>query len=353
MVHIASLAVAATLALGANAQMGPGRGEWVVSSPESHGLSSAALQNAANEHLNSMSNRKCYIAIKNGEIVHEEYRNGGSISSTSAGWSTTKSSCAALYGIAIQQGWADVEDFVKDRNSGTRRCNNDAQFKHVLTMTGRSSNLDNPTFSYDTLGTQCLDNIADFITENNPDGLSAVDWKNKYWQEALGMEHMSWGSASSGLGCGFGQDISCRDLARSGQLFLNNGMWEGEQLMAEQFAKDSREKTIGTHDYGYTVWLEPNDPVDPKVSSHNGMLGQCVYISKEHEAMVVTMGNDGGCGNVWSASRGALVSNDYPMYEEMLASGALNITSVDYETEANMAEFHAMEREFQEVFRNA
>jgi CubicO group peptidase (beta-lactamase class C family) len=267
-----------------------------------------------------MNNRYCYLVVKNGNIVHEEYRNGRTESSIQAGFSTTKSSCAALFGIAVQQGWADVGDRVLDRISSNRNCVSGATFEDVLSMTGRH---DDNFFSYDTFGTACLDTLTDFIGNANPDGLSANAWKNRYWQEALGMEHMRWNVGSGSLispACGYGQDISCRDLARSGQLFLNDGVWDGQQLANAEYMRNSREDIPRNEDYGYTLWLEPRDPVDNKVSSHQGASGQCVYISKEHEALIVSMGNDGSCGNAWSAGRSAIVSNDHPRYAEIQAS---------------------------------
>ena len=74
-----------------------------------------------------------------------------------------------MYGMAIEQGWAAASDLVRERNSaGTRQCNADADFRHVLTMTGQSDNLDDPEFQYDSSGTACLDTVADFFAENNP-----------------------------------------------------------------------------------------------------------------------------------------------------------------------------------------
>lgn len=304
---------------------GPGAGAWSVSTPESQGLSSAALQSAATTHLNSMRNRYCYLVVKNGVIVHEEYANGRTQSSTQAGFSTTKSSCAALFGIAVEQGWANVGDRVLDRISNNRQCVSSATFEDVLSMTGRAS--DN-TFSYDTFGTACLDTLTDFIGDNNPDGLSADAWKNRYWMQTLGMEHMNWNIGRGNLispACGYGQDISCRDLARSGQLFLNDGQWDGKQLANAEYMRNSRVNIPRNEEYGYTLWLDGRDPVDPAVSSHQGASGQCVYISKEHEALIVSMGNDSNCGNAWSAGRGAIVSNDHPRYMELQAMGALDV----------------------------
>lgn len=64
-----------------------------------------AAEMATNEDI---QRRRCFLVVKNGRIVYEKYRDGHGVTSTLQGYSTTKSSCAALFGIAVQQGWADV-----------------------------------------------------------------------------------------------------------------------------------------------------------------------------------------------------------------------------------------------------
>jgi hypothetical protein len=91
--------------------------------------------------------------------------------------------CASLYGVAVEQGWARSSDRIANKNANTRQCNVASDFVNVLTMTGESRDVSNPTYSYDTLGTSCLDTIQDFISSNNPDGLTTRQWKDKYWQE--------------------------------------------------------------------------------------------------------------------------------------------------------------------------
>lgn len=223
------LLVAAPLFLAdaASAHLGPGAGPWETATPESQGLSTQLLDQVEQRVEEAMTDRLCYLVVKNGYIVHETYRRGHTESSLHAGWSTTKSLCASLYGVAVQQGWANVDDLVRERNSGTRECNADASFSHVLAMTGQSANIDNPVFNYDASGLACLDTLADFIEENNPEGLTGREWKDKYYQEALGFEHSVWedGPGVPGPGhfpCGWGIQASCRDLARAGQVRIPN-----------------------------------------------------------------------------------------------------------------------------------
>lgn len=87
------LLASACLATSAPKNFGPGTGPWVVASPEEHGLSSAELQAAADRTKENYSGRKCYLVVKNGEIVFEKYWEGWSESTTTEGYSSTKSSC--------------------------------------------------------------------------------------------------------------------------------------------------------------------------------------------------------------------------------------------------------------------
>eukprot|EP00756_Hemistasia_phaeocysticola_P011458 Hpha_TRINITY_DN15122_c1_g16::TRINITY_DN15122_c1_g16_i1::g.129603::m.129603 len=293
---------------------GPGQGPWETASPESQGLSGEELKAAEEAVNNNVGGRVCYLVVKNGKIVHETYRGGWSESSTREGYSTTKTQCSSLFGIARQQGWADPNELISSRNSGTRNCNKQATFKNALTMTGTSPDINNPRFSYDTLGTSCLDSLSDFLQENNPAKTSADDWKDRNWQTPLGLEHTKW--SGNNLMCGTSSVISCRDLARTAQLWTNEGEWPGAgQLLSKAHVQEGRKvfpQSTST-EYGYTVWLEPNDPVDPERAEFNGMFSQCAHASAKHNTVVVSMGMDlfgDGCSGVWARSRNAIVSKN-------------------------------------------
>ena len=57
-----------------------------------------------------------------------------------------------------------------------------------------------------------------------------------------------------------------------------------------------------------TLWLNTRDPVDPDVSSFEGMLGQSAYISPKHNAIVVTMGTSAEGQAAWDETREHIVS---------------------------------------------
>jgi hypothetical protein len=107
-------------------------------------------------------------------------------------------------------------------------------------------------------------------------------------------------------------DASCRDLARAGLLWVNDGMWAGEgQLMDERFSREARSWVYPTAQppYGYLAYLREADPVDPGVAEFLGGGCQSVFASHKHQAVVVSMGDFGFlCEPIWASTRDAIVS---------------------------------------------
>jgi CubicO group peptidase (beta-lactamase class C family) len=124
------------------------------------------LEAAAASVRDSINGRRCFLAIKNGQIVHEEYYANWDEASTFYGMSTTKTHCGTLFDIAVQQGWASVDEKVSERMSDTLFCNPNATWKHVLTMTGENPDamLDTPEWTYDFYGERCLELIPLFVS---------------------------------------------------------------------------------------------------------------------------------------------------------------------------------------------
>ncbi|MFA5601099.1 MAG: hypothetical protein WDA06_10945, partial [Phenylobacterium sp.] len=59
-------------AAGAGREPGPGRGPWVHGRPEDHGLSTPALEKAA-EAIGSTGERQGLVIVRDGVIVFERY----------------------------------------------------------------------------------------------------------------------------------------------------------------------------------------------------------------------------------------------------------------------------------------
>jgi len=52
-----------------------------------------------------------------------------------------------------------VNDLVRSRNEGTRQCSADAEFRHVLTMTGTSPDMSSPRYSCKCSHSLCVNSV--------------------------------------------------------------------------------------------------------------------------------------------------------------------------------------------------
>jgi len=62
-------------------------------------------------------------------------------------------------------------------------------------------------------------------------------------------------SVSGGGHSGGGIFISTRDHARFGLLFLNEGKWNGEQLISKEWIEEATSPSVANNSYGYMWWL--------------------------------------------------------------------------------------------------
>jgi CubicO group peptidase (beta-lactamase class C family) len=79
---------------------------------------------------------------------------------------------------------------------------------------------------------------------------------------------------------GGGQKLTARDMARFGQLWLQEGRWEGRQLVSSEWieAAETDRVPVGAsgEDYGYQVWLATADGHDAVLA--RGFAGQLIEI---------------------------------------------------------------------------
>jgi CubicO group peptidase (beta-lactamase class C family) len=88
------------------------------------------------------------------------------------------------------------------------------------------------------------------------------------------------------------------DYARFGQLVLNNGQWNGKQIVSESYIKaattpasylkDPYEDGNPVDFYGYQYWIFNEQ--GHEVVAQNGLFGQYVYIIRDKNAIVVRLG---------------------------------------------------------------
>jgi CubicO group peptidase (beta-lactamase class C family) len=147
-------------------------------------------------------------------------------------------------------------------------------------------------FVYNSGVTQLLSRIFKKVTGKNID-----DYAAEFLFKPLGMRY-HWKRSPTGLvDTEGGLYLSSRDLAKLGYLVLENGMWEGKQIVPAEWIKDSVAPHVGVGEgdwkYGYQWWLVPYDKPSGKLAwAAHGFGGQQLIIVPEYELVAVFTGWD-------------------------------------------------------------
>ena len=108
-----------------------------------------------------------------------------------------------------------------------------------------------------------------------------------------------------------------RDMAKFGLLYLNNGKWNGKQIVSEDFVKQSLSKhsVIQGVDYGYLWWIKYFDVNGTRYygKGAQGNGGQRIYLFQEQNMIIViTAGNY----NSQSSSDEIIKKNILPVFNK-------------------------------------
>jgi len=231
------------------------------------------------------------LIIRNGVVVTEAYFYPYSHDRLHGLASCTKSFLSALVGIAIDEGYLSLEDRALDYFP-ERTIENDSPLKREITVEDllrmrsgldwpessvsyssgrnilgemmRSTDwvqfvLDRPmattpgsTFNYSTGDSQILGAILDKAT-----GMSVQKFARTRLFEPLGvpLSHWRWTSAPEGVAFGGGGlRMTPQEMAKLGYLYLQDGVWEGEQIIPAEWV----EASVTPSHYGYQWWRLAN-----------------------------------------------------------------------------------------------
>ncbi len=269
------------------------------------------------------------IVVRDNTILFEEYYQGNTDKSKAISWSVAKSFISALMGIAVAEGHIkDIMDpvtkyvpFLKgsgyegvpikhvlQMSSGIRFNEDYAAFNSDINRMGRYFALGLPldkfvaslkpektpgTFNqYVSMDTQVLGMVLQEATGKTVSQYT----EEKLWQP-LGMEASAlWLVDSKGMEAVFGGlNAVLRDYARFGRLYLNNGAWNGRQIVPAAWVKASvtpdaphlfpgkRDNASWVLGYGYQWWV-PEKPDGDYLAI--GIYGQAIYIYPRYNIVI-------------------------------------------------------------------
>lgn len=302
---------------------------WREASPESVGLDPERLARGV-ERVGELAGLRSLLVVRHGRIVAERSYAGSDLNQRPHDVkSASKSLLSALVGIALDRGElpgldATVGELLPEYAAGLPPEKRAITLEQLLAMSsGLASTsgehygawvssgdwtraaLARPlvgdagdSFAYST-GSSHL--VSAVLTEAT--GRTALDYAREHLAGPLGITIHSWQGSPEGYSFG-GNSVRMtpRDLARLGQLYLQEGRWNGRQVVpADWVRRSTRRHAEGWPHrygaYGYLWWLPPDDPWDSFAAIGYG--GQFLYVVPELDMLLVTTATIESKGEAW------------------------------------------------------
>ncbi|GAA5034006.1 hypothetical protein GCM10011506_26940 [Marivirga lumbricoides] len=266
-----------------------------------------------------------FLVIQDTAILFEKYYEGYSENEISNSFSAAKSIISLLIGIAIDEGkiqsvFLPVADFIPSFEKGEKEA---VTIRDLLMMSSgiewneaymnpfsvttqayyggdlkeivnnlRMEGIPGEKFEYKSINTQVLAEVLEVAT-----GQSVSDYaSNRLWRKIEAENDALWSLDHAG---GMEKAFCCfnstaRDFARIGQLILNNGRWNGKEVVPVDYVEvaTAPAKYTGTEEelthYGYQWWIL--NWQGKEIPYARGILGQYIFVLRDKNAVVVRLG---------------------------------------------------------------
>jgi CubicO group peptidase (beta-lactamase class C family) len=294
------------------------------STPESEGVSSAGIMDFLNAIDTGSVELHSFMFIRHGKVIAEGWWNPYGQEYKHLLYSASKTFTATAVGLAVSENRLKITDKVisffpyslPDSISDYMR---ELTVQNLLTMSvgqdpepramGTSGDwitafLKSPPvhkpgtiFKYNNMATFMLSAIVQQVT-----GQTIFDYLQPRIFKPLGIRGIDWDLNPQGINLGMiGLRLRTEDLAKFGQLLLQNGIWNGKQLLPKEWIKEATSFKIESNDpgnklpkdlndwaqgYSYQMWRGRNNSV-----RLDGMAGQFVMLFPDKDAFIVLTAN--------------------------------------------------------------
>jgi len=286
------------------------------STPEAQGISSAGITKFLNSIKEIKQEFHSLMILRHGNVVAEGWWAPYSSEHKQQLYSLSKSFTGTAIGLAVNEKLLSVDDavikFFPDMLPDEISENLAAlKVRHLLSMSvGHAKDsilileasapgvpwektfLAQPVvftpgsqFMYNSGASFMLSAIVKRVT-----GKTAHEYLKPRLYEPLNITNTTWGENFEGINMGASHlRMPTEDIAKFGQLYLQNGIWNGKQVISKEWVKEASSKQIsnGNNDsswgygYGYQFWLNP-----PGGFRADGAFGQFSMVFPQLDAVV-------------------------------------------------------------------
>ena len=292
-------------------------------SPERQGIASSALLHFVEALDSQLHELHGFMLLRHGSVVAEGWWSPYRRDYPHMVFSLSKSFTSTAVGLAVAEGYFSIDDpvlsfFPDEATTGDSEHLAAMRVRHLLSMTTGhavdtwASMVARPDgdwikgffavpvahapgthFLYNTGATYLLAAIVQRTT-----GTRLMDYLEPRLFAPLGIWHAAWDESPQGIAHGgVGLRLTTEDIARFGQLYLQNGIWQGKQLLPEawiaeattsQIAPDADPRSDWTQGYGYQFWRCRHGAY-----RGDGVFGQyCIVMPEQDAVLAITGGLD-------------------------------------------------------------
>jgi CubicO group peptidase (beta-lactamase class C family) len=290
--------------------------EWRTSTLEQQGMDSGLIYNMLQTINEKLINIHSVLIIRHGYLVTEAYFDPFQKDTKQSIYSSTKSVVSALYGIALKEDYIqDVKQlayhFLKDQwPQNTNEEKKSITIEHLLTMTSGIDSLPSAQVAVQAqplnyvLGMPIINRPGDGFNYNGgtahllagilkkATGVNPLDYAQAKLFTPLGINKVDWDADSQGVNLGgTGISLTPIEMAKFGYLYLQNGIWNGKQIVPQEWIDASTQRRVDTSTmittdevdgYGYLWWMNSFGGY-----AAHGFGGQYIYIVPKSDLVVV------------------------------------------------------------------
>ncbi len=261
-----------------------------LSTPEAEGVSSSGISRFLDATATGKTEFHSFMLLRHGKVIAEGWWNPYRADLRHSLYSCSKSFTATAIGFAMAENKLSPDDkvisfFPNDLPDTVSDWLRELTVKDVLMMSdgqdpdpsfnvaAKDTNwikgflatpiLHEPgtQFLYNSLGTYMLSAIVQKVT-----GQKTIDYLRPRFFDPLGIHGMDWETDLQGINTGgWGLRLKTEDMAKFAELFLQNGKWNGKQVLPAGWVHEASTMKI---------MQDPNAPLSKKDSS-DWLQGYC------------------------------------------------------------------------------
>ena len=287
------------------------------STPESQGVSSAEVRKFVEAVDQKVHTMHSFMLLRHGQVVAEGWWKPESAEKPHVLWSLSKSFTSTAVGMAVAEGKFSIDDPVlkffpedapekpsdklkamriRDLLTMSTGHQDEAKVKEITDQTWVKTFLNHPVphkpgshFQYNTPATFMLSAIVQKTT-----GQTTLEYLKPRLFDPLGIENPQWDANPEGISLGgYGLLVRTEDIAKFGQLYLQQGKWNGQQLLSPEWIALATSKQVSNgsdpvkdwdQGYGFQFWR----------CRHNGFRGDgkdgqfCIVLPEQDAVIAIT-----------------------------------------------------------------